>query len=287
MPVRFEESTHRYISHKGYDYISVTTLIKQYTPVFDEDFWSAYKALERVLTPLGLWVDYKRNAGGWENVVAFARADKAFPYRKEVIQAKKDILAEWKETKVSAATAGTAFHKLRERQVNSVGSYIDDDSIPIISGIDIFAVAKHTKIDNGLLTEMLLYDDELEVAGQADWVLVKDGEVHIKDYKTSKEIKKKAFQDDVLLHPLGNVPNCNFYIYSIQLSLYAFILERLGYKIGRLSIEHIDRGTFDTIGIYPVEYHRDAVIDLLTDYSAKRKKSIPGLVKGILKTGTA
>jgi hypothetical protein len=288
MPVRFEEASHRYVSHKGYDYISVTTLIKQYTPPFDEDFWSAYKALERVLTPLGLWADYKRNAGGWENVVAVARADKAFPYRKEVIQAKRDILAEWHDTKTDAAAAGTMFHKSQEKTVIAGGSYIDDDTIPVLTGkVDLFNEAKHKKIENGLLTELLVYDDDFEVAGQADWVLVRDGVVHIKDYKTSKEIKMKAFQDEVLLHPLGMFPNCNFYTYSIQLSLYAFILERIGYKIGMLSIEHVDRGTFDTIAVHPVGYHRDAVINLLTDYSAKRKKKISGIVPGVLKTGTA
>jgi glutamate mutase epsilon subunit len=273
MPVHFEEKSHRYISHKGYDYISVTTLIKKYTPPFDADYWSAYKAIKEVLTSHGVWDAY-RIEHGWENVVTIARADKDFKYRKEVVARKKQLLAEWEEKKNDAAEAGTSFHKLAEHHTKKSLVWEEDESIPVLGSHDLIGTTRMgNKLENGLLTELLLYDDELEIAGQADWVLVMDGTVHIKDYKTSKEIKTKAFGEEVLLHPLEEFPNCNFYTYGVQLSLYAFILERLGYKIGKLSLEHIDRSTFETIASYPVKYHREAVIKLVNHYCAGRKKT--------------
>lgn len=273
MPVRFEEKSHRYISHKGYDYISVTTLIKQYTPPFDADYWSAYKALKEVLTANGVWDKY-RIEHGWENVVTIARRDKNFKYRKEVIARKRELLSEWEDKKNDAAEAGTRFHKSAEDSTRKAMVWEEDSTIPILGSYDLIGTSKTTKkLENGLLTELLLYDDELEIAGQADWVLVKDGEVYIKDYKTSKEIKMKSFADEVLLHPLEEFPNCNFYTYAIQLSLYAYMLEKAGYKISRLNLEHVDRSTFTTIATHPVKYHKDAVIKLLNHYSASRKKT--------------
>lgn len=292
MPVVFDEASHRYTSHKGYDYVSVTTLIKQYTPPFDADFWSAYKALKDVLTDKGEWRAYLDKVGGWENVVLAARMDKAFKYKKEVVVRKKEYLRDWDENRDKAARAGTKFHKAREAETKK-DLVFDDTFIPVIADIDLLGLnelarkAGKPKIEDGLCTELLLYDDELEIAGQADWVLLKDGEVFIKDYKTSKEIKMKPFAEEVLLHPLETFPNCNFYVYSIQLSLYAFILERAGYKISRLTIEHIDRSTFETIATYPAEYHRKAVIKLLTHYCASREKKSRVAVKSGPSTGSS
>ena len=48
--VEFYEDTHEYINKKtNAKYVSVTTLIHEYTQPFDEEFWSAYKAFESIL----------------------------------------------------------------------------------------------------------------------------------------------------------------------------------------------------------------------------------------------
>ena len=47
--VNFNEDEHLYWNDNGDKYISVTTLIDKYTQPFDSDFWSKYKALERLL----------------------------------------------------------------------------------------------------------------------------------------------------------------------------------------------------------------------------------------------
>jgi len=292
MPVVFDEASHRYTNEKGHEYISVTTLIKQYTPPFDSDFWSAYKALKDILSDKGEWKSYLAKVGGWENAVLAARMDKEFKYKKEVIVRKKEYLREWDENRDNAAKAGTKFHKSREEETNK-DVLFDDTFIPVIGSFDVLAhnevasrSGKH-KIANGLCTELLLYDDEFEIAGQADWVLIKEGEIFIKDYKTSKEIKMKPFAEEVLLHPLEAFPNCNFFTYSIQLSLYAYILERAGYEISRLTIEHIDRSTFKTIATYHTEYYRDEVIKLLSHYSANKEKRVRPAVKSSPVTGAA
>ena len=48
----FIEDTHKYfdITAPEKPFISVTTLIHRYAQPFDKDFWSAYKALEKLLS---------------------------------------------------------------------------------------------------------------------------------------------------------------------------------------------------------------------------------------------
>ena len=49
----FEEEGHKYydIAHPEYKFTSVTTIIEKFGQPFDKEFWSAYKALQELLTP--------------------------------------------------------------------------------------------------------------------------------------------------------------------------------------------------------------------------------------------
>ena len=49
--INFEEQSHTYTHSKTNEkYISVTTLIHNYVPEFDEAYWSLYKSVKDVLT---------------------------------------------------------------------------------------------------------------------------------------------------------------------------------------------------------------------------------------------
>lgn len=272
MPVTFNEEAHRYTSPTGEIYTSVTTLIKKYTPPFDADYWAAYKALKAVLTGTGEWDSYKKKAGGWENVVVFARSvDKEFPYRKQVIEKKREILAEWESNKENALSKGTEYHKMKEQHVKEKIVYSPEmTEIKVLSGVDLLAAQDFS--NNGLYPELMIYNDDWRIAGQVDWVMKVGKTVHIKDYKTSKEISKTAFQSQCLLPPLSSVPNANFYTYSLQISLYALMLEQNGYQIGNLAIEHVDKETFETIAMYPVEYMKKEVTKLVKHHVKGMKK---------------
>ena len=268
MPVTFDEASHTYTSHKGTQYISVTTLIKKYVPEFDSHYWSTYKAMKAVLESKNEWKKYKDNCGGWENVVAVVRADKGFKYREEVMQKKREFLAMWAEEGKAAAARGTAYHKKREEEVRSGVTVHDSKEYYTLTGDPLAS-----KIEaDGVYPELLLYDDELEIAGQADWVLKSGNTIHIKDYKTSKDVSKLGFMEEMLLYPLNGLLNAKFYVYSVQMSLYAYILERQGYDIGSLVIEHVDGRTQETIDVLPTSYYRDEVIALVKDWSETKKR---------------
>lgn len=265
MGVTFDEKAHKYTSTSGEEYISVTTLIKRYVPPFDSHYWSTYKAVKEVMIRKGEWATYKANCGGWENVVAFVRMDKKFPYRTEVMEVKQRLLKEWADNARDSAAKGTAFHKKKEASDRSDGlTTYRGKQHAVHSGDPLKARGFDDR--EGLFPELLIYDDELKVAGTSDWVLRESGVVHIKDYKTSKTIDKMGFMDTTLLHPVNDVLNANFYVYTLQLSLYAYMLERKGYTIGDLSLDHIDKETHKLIDNYPTVYYKDQIIKLLDDW---------------------
>lgn len=74
-------------------------------------------------------------------------------------------------------------------------------------------------------TELPMFHVGLQMAGQAD-LLCKDkhGNYAIVDWKRTKELRwENKFRS--LKPPLQHLPDCNYYVYALQLSLYAFILE--------------------------------------------------------------
>ena len=47
--VNYNDEFHQYWNDEGQKFISVTTLIGRFEQPFDQDFWSKYKALERLI----------------------------------------------------------------------------------------------------------------------------------------------------------------------------------------------------------------------------------------------
>jgi len=270
MAIRFNEENHTYTSETGENFCSVTKLIEKYTPPYDADYWSTYKALKAVLSRHGIWEKYKKIAGGWNNVVTFARhIDTDFKYRKEVVMEKKLILKSWDDKKKDALDKGSEYHDMMERKVIEElgGTHTIKGTRPDIIGTPDFSI-------DALYPELLIYNETWRVAGQADLVTQTGKRVDILDYKTSEKIEKKSFMNQCLIGPLSSLPNANFYKYSIQLSIYACMLEEAGYEIGDLIIEHVDKNSFKTIDIYPVAYHRDEVHELIKEYAGVIREEI-------------
>ena len=73
-------------------------------------------------------------------------------------------------------------------------------------------------------TEFSLFHCGLRIAGQAD-LLCRDpqGKFIIIDWKRSREIRFNGFRP--MKPPLEHLPDCNYYLYCLQLNLYAYILE--------------------------------------------------------------
>jgi ATP-dependent exoDNAse (exonuclease V) beta subunit len=138
-------------------------------------------------------------------------------------------------------------------------------------------------MDKGIYPEFLISlksrDNLLKVAGQID-LLIKDGdEITIIDYKTNKEIKKKSYYDSntktnlMMKYPLNNLMDCNYYHYTLQLSLYAYLLQQINpnFIIKSLQLYHIDHdGKSKT---YHLDYLKDDVVRMLKHYKKILKQT--------------
>ena len=135
-------------------------------------------------------------------------------------------------------------------------------------------------IENGVFPEYLVYrqseDGVLKIAGQID-LLVKEGNnIYIIDYKSNKKIDEKSYYNqqlkkyDMMKYPLNNLMDCNLLHYSMQLSTYAWMIQKLNpnFKIAGLKIIHYPHE--GGVKEYEINYLKNEVERMLKDY----KKSI-------------
>ncbi|MBC8408318.1 MAG: hypothetical protein H8E12_06275 [Rhodobacteraceae bacterium] len=131
----------------------------------------------------------------------------------------EELKEEWK----LASDIGTAVHKELE-------DYLRIGKAPV----HLKAVQGQKWIDQNIppwlkvFPEVIIYSKELKLAGMID-ALVFDSvldEYVLIDWKTNKKISQDAYQGKVGTHEATkDIADCSFMRYSIQLSLYRYILE--------------------------------------------------------------
>jgi len=73
-------------------------------------------------------------------------------------------------------------------------------------------------------TELCIFHCGLRVAGQIDALFLDgDWKLVIVDWKRVRNLRTESF--DPLRYPLEQLPDCNYWIYSLQLNLYRYIVE--------------------------------------------------------------
>ena len=275
--VAFRESDHVYFNLKDADkkYTSVTTLIHKYTQEFDKDFWSSYKSLQFLIP-----AEYFKLEKG--RLLETKKIDienmcKAYDIDiKEFESKRQSILDEWSKANSDACIRGTALHKQMEDLV-----YDNPDTIVRKYGFGgKFQIKKdYSDLDlkYGLYPEYLIYNDEMGLAGQIDLLIKDDNDITLIDHK-SNSIKMESGYDPsikkrtMMQYPLNNLMDCNFYHYSLQLSTYAYMLQKINpnFNIKRLALNPIsENGCGELIDC---QYLRKEVELMVKDYNKKLVK---------------
>lgn len=268
--VEFDKEKHQY-KKNGKIYTSVTTVISKYKNPFDPQYWAIYKACKDVISAAGEvgWSRYKRAAGGWEGVVAHFKKN-GHSLHKEIAVRKAEYLHAWDVKGHNARTVGTAVHAWKEKAIigsKALASSTSGEMVNIHVSQDALLRAQDFT-GNRLFAEIIISNDEYEVAGMADRVEKYEKIIHIKDYKTSAKIEKIAFQDKKMKHPLEELPDCNYYHYMMQFSFYAWMFAQMGYEIGTLELQHLLPPRFEDKDMVPykMEYRPDLVEKMLKDF---------------------
>lgn len=161
----------------------------------------------------------------------------------------EEIKAAWSSEALRATTLGTWYHNCREVDICGLTTMERHSiTVPVFKPVEIDGIKEspNQKINNGVYPEHMVYLKSAGICGQSDLVEVVNGEVHITDYKTNKEIKTEAYTSwdgkvQKMSTPLTHLDDCNFMHYALQLSLYLYIILKHNPKLkpGSLTIHHI------------------------------------------------
>lgn len=259
-------------------YTSVTTLIHKYTHEFDSAFWSAYKALEALMNPEDFSILKKTLLANKKFNPIFVRKfgiDEEDFYNK-----RNEILLSYETERNKSCERGTKIHADFEQSFYKEGA--QELSKFGLGGK--FVCRPHNyqlDLEKGIYPEYLISkvsaDGILRIAGQID-LLVKDGnDIYIYDYKTNKEIKQKSYFNrnkrayECMKFPLNNIMDTNYWHYTLQLSLYAYLLQQINpnFNIKLLKLIHVDHS--NKITEYELEYMKDEVENMLKHYKKELK----------------
>ena len=279
--IAFEEEAHIYydVTKPEQKFISVTTLIHSFTQLFDKEFWSAYKALEKLLSKEDWAIEKKSllNTKKFDKVLLELHNITEDEFNKE----QQTILDMWDEENRNSCERGTRIHADLENSFYKKKKDIDLSKYQIGGKFECIKDHNNLDLENGIYPEYLISrvseDGKLRIAGQIDLLVKKGNKIIIGDWKTNKKIDLKSFFDSKtktsskMKYPLNNLDDCNYNHYCLQLSTYAWMIQKLNpeFEIEDLVLVHFDHT--DNMTVYHLPYLKDEVIKMLSFY---KKESI-------------
>lgn len=192
----FTERTHKYVDSFGHQYISVTTLTKQFCEPFD--------------------------AVGISQAMA----------RRDPSQSPEAIRAGWRAKSQAACKHGTRVHEYAEwlfsgrcrGKQHHPESDLESGAQKAVAAIyrDLIESGRYQYVG----AEMAVFCPLRRVAGTLDLALrhVETGDIWLVDWKTNREIKREGYNGKRMEAPLEHLQDCSFEQYSLQLAIYWEIL---------------------------------------------------------------
>lgn len=184
--VAFDNESHTYWNLNNNErYISVTTLIHKYTQEFDKEFWSAYKALEKLL-PKESWDIEKKSL---LNTKKFQKEilDVYNISESEFNKAQQDILDAWDEENRKSCERGTKIHEEIEHSFYDNPKDISLQKFGLGGKFECKKDYSELDLEYGVYPEYLVYresdDGILRIAGQVDLIVKQGNEITIIDHK--------------------------------------------------------------------------------------------------------
>lgn len=269
----FNEKNHHYQFDDGRPTISVTKFVEKFKVGFDREYVSKYKACEKLL-PEKQFRSIKRKYKWMTPELLEALSAPLDP--KEITKVQKEFKKDWKKINVESTDKGHAEHAKKEKEAYDKGKLI----LPLTGEEFIVApkIAKgfdnYSLVDNlydlapGAYPELLLWH-ESGLVGTADMIFISANPwsgkktVSIGDIKTNKKLDYVSWGNKKMKAPVDHLDDCHISHYSLQLSLYAYMMECSGYEIEDL---YIDYRPNDESEIIIVPYLRDEAIALIENY---------------------
>lgn len=228
--ISFEETKHKYTDERRTDYQSATGWYKQFVPEEDWDL-KAYNAAIRELKKEGVATE----------IDAEKMTDDEIREIKDVLAKRyAAVQARWKYAGDYACALGTQIHSVMENLWYKKDYHFDDRLEEHFPGMKadfewrkqnrcIPLFNKMKNIYAPVANEFIVYDQEHAICGTIDMIAynMKTKQYAIVDWKTSKRFDTKSFTgSDFLNAPFNDIEVCNTAEYSLQLSLYKYMLKK-------------------------------------------------------------
>lgn len=239
--LHFKEDGHKYTDTLGNSYTSVTTLIHDdYTPKFNKKYWLHKKAKE-------LGISEKQLEQQWQNITDEACARGTATHNciedaiKDVSKFKEAIqyLNQINDGRV-VTVADIPYFKVKPLDVEEFKRATDNKYDEIYRVFQFY-------IDRGytIYSEIGAFLIDYKLSGTIDILCIRDTDFVILDWKTNRnglQFESGYFKKDktckpvqltneyvtkseYMLPPINHLPNCNGYHYTMQLSMYARMVE--------------------------------------------------------------
>ena len=243
--ISFNEALHRYTDEDNNVYTSVTTVIGKYHEQFNEDYWAEQKAKELGVTKEIIKANWKESRDYANN-----KGTKTHSILEDSINAsngKANLEVEFKRTRLGNGEL-VSFNKI------NLHILANSPLAQLYPKIYAF-LRKHIEEGWTLYAEKRIYWHPYLIAGTIDCLLIKGKFFIIVDWKTNKDelkfesgyykkingIKSNIWikKNERFYFPLNHREFCKGHIYTLQLSLYAHLMELWGYKCVGLILFHI------------------------------------------------
>lgn len=203
--VKYYDEPHKYFLSDGRGLTSVTTLLHDYVEDFESDYWATKKSEQYGITP----EQVKR---GWDfiNVYATTMGSIAHDYAENLFLNKVFPYPKDRVVDMFGYDAINKDYKKTESHINNFYNKVKNVLIPI-------------------KTELVVYDEESLIGGMVDLIFYnrKSGKIEIWDWKTNSA--NNAFNEKIKNNLKGNLcllTDEAINMYSLQLSLYKYIIEK-------------------------------------------------------------
>lgn len=299
----FDEGPHKYTDTYGNEYISVTTIIGNYSPKFDKDYWLHKKAKE-------LGITEKELAKRWQDITdeACTRGSHTHNGLEDGIKGSsmfKDAIKYLNQVETGRCITVADIPNLKARplDIEKFKEATNNKYPKIYEVFDFYVTRGYT-----IYSEIGVFLPNLLISGTIDVLAIKSDRFVILDWKTNKDglhftsgyYKKdktcKPVQltnnwiekDEKMLPPFNTLPECNGSHYTIQLSTYARMVELIlgipcvgcglchigtPFKLNQYGMPYrdekglyeIDKDGEETVNWYHINYIRDMIDAMFRD----------------------
>ena len=132
---------------------------------------------------------------------------------------RKEILDYWDKKSKDALFLGNKLHHNIDDFYNDL-PYEEE----FLTHIHFFPFWREHLQYNVYRTEWIIYDEHYKIAGTLDMLYEKEGKFYLYDWKRVQSINKSKYFRKAL-HTIENIPDNNYWRYSLQLNMYRYILK--------------------------------------------------------------